>query len=222
VSLSYYRVYRNPNIGMFIRANDRYAFAPSNIAATKARELARKLNVQVIRLALTYSLLIGPFIALNNRGLLLPRIAFEEGVRELKRRLDMHVEVLDIRPTCLGNLIAANSRAALVSKEVAREAFAKIRDALEVESVEHFSAAGYHQVGSVLVVNDAGGVIHPEATSEEVSRAEELLGVKLEPATVNGGVPFVSSGLVANNSAALVGALTTGPELAAISRAFRF
>lgn len=222
MSLSYYRVYRNPNIGIFIRANDRYAFAPNNMAPGKAEELARKLGVQVIRLALTYSLLIGPFVAMNNHGVLLPRIALEESVRELRRSVDMHVEVLHVKPTCLGNLIAANSRAALVSREIGREAFATIRDALGVELVEHFEAAGHHQVGSIIVANDAGGVIHPEASGEEIARAEGLLGVKLEPATVNGGVPFVSSGLVANNRGALVGALTTGPELAAISRGFRF
>ncbi|MEM4298605.1 MAG: translation initiation factor 6, partial [Nitrososphaerota archaeon] len=66
-----------------------------------------------------------------------------------------------------------------------------------------------------------GGVIHPNASEEEVKRVQEVLKVDVEPATVNGGVPFVASGIVVNSQAAIVGSLTRGPELAILTRAFQ-
>ncbi len=42
-----------------------------------------------------------------------------------------------------------------------------------------------------------------------------------EPVTVNGGVPFLSSGIVANTKSVVVGNLTSGPELIMLSRIFK-
>jgi len=47
-----------------------------------------------------------------------------------------------------------------------------------------------------------------------------VLGVKLEHATINNGVPFVESGILANNKAVVVGSMTTGPEIMMLTRAF--
>jgi translation initiation factor 6 len=47
------------------------------------------------------------------------------------------------------------------------------------------------------------------------------LQVQVEPVTVNGGTPFLSSGIIANSKSVIVGQLTSGPELIMISRAFK-
>ena len=39
--------------------------------------------------------------------------------------------------------------------------------------------------------------------------------------TVNGGIPFLSSGVVANTKYVVVGSLTSGPELIMLSRIFK-
>jgi translation initiation factor 6 len=39
--------------------------------------------------------------------------------------------------------------------------------------------------------------------------------------TVNGGMPFLSSGVVSNSKAVVVGNLTSGPELIMLSRIFQ-
>jgi len=44
--------------------------------------------------------------------------------------------------------------------------------------------------------------------------------VNVEPATINGGIPFVSSGILANSNAVVVGNLTSGPEIMMLTRAF--
>ena len=48
----------------------------------------------------------------------------------------------------------------------------------------------------------------------------DVLGVKVEPATINGGLPYLSSGILVNNKSMVVGTLTNGPEIMMLTRAF--
>ncbi len=72
----------------------------------------------------------------------------------------------------------------------------------------------------MLSATNQGAVIHPIASEEEISRIRGVLGFEPEPATVNGGVPFVASGFVGNSKSILVGAQTRGAELVIVSKAF--
>ena len=71
-----------------------------------------------------------------------------------------------------------------------------------------------------MVANNTGAVIHPEADEEDMKMFANVLGVKLEHATINSGIPFVESGILANNKAVVVGSMTTGPEIMMLTRAF--
>jgi len=93
-----------------------------------------------------------------------------------------------------------------------------IRDVLGVEVVKR-SIAGIPTVGSVLVVTNRGGLIHPDAEEEEVKALSEIFRVPILTGTVNFGVSFVRIGLVANSYGAIVGEETQGPEIARIHMA---
>ena len=80
--------------------------------------------------------------------------------------------------------------------------------------------AGMNQTGAVMVANNTGAVIHPEANEEDMKMFANLLGVKIEHATINNGIPYVKSGILANNNGVVVGTLTTGPEIMMLTRAF--
>ena len=80
--------------------------------------------------------------------------------------------------------------------------------------------AGFHQVGAVMKANNTGGVIHPETEEEDIGKFSNILGVNIEPATINGGTPFISSGMLVNNNAVVVGNLTNGPEIMMLTQAF--
>ena len=47
-----------------------------------------------------------------------------------------------------------------------------------------------------------------------------VLGVKVEQSSINNGIPYVASGILANNHGIVVGSLTTGPEIMMLTRAF--
>ena len=90
---------------------------------------------------------------------------------------------------------------------------------MDVEVIQK-KVAGFNQVGAVTVASSAGGIIHPETDEADIKIISKALGVELEPATINGGIPYLSSGILVNNNAMVVGSLTSGPEIMMLTRAF--
>ena len=80
--------------------------------------------------------------------------------------------------------------------------------------------AGTHLAGVTLRANNTGAVIHPEAEEKDLEIIADVLGVNIEQSSVNGGVPYVSSGILANNHCIVVGSLTNGSEIMNLTRAF--
>jgi translation initiation factor 6 len=215
-----YDVYRSPNIGIFLKANDNFLFIPKGFADSKAEKLESFLKVKCVRASIAYSRLLGPLAVMNNKGMLVPRITEDYEVQELRRATDMNVERAQLKITALGNLIVANDKAALASPIIPKEALRQMQDVLGVP-VEQMNIDGYHQVGALVVSTNQGAAVHPKTSEHEIDRIKESLQVDVEAATVNGGVPFVTSGVVANAKSIVVGTLTTGPELIMLSRAFK-
>ncbi|MFQ5920572.1 MAG: translation initiation factor IF-6 [Nitrososphaerales archaeon] len=216
-----YDTYRSPNIGIFLKANDNFLFVPRGFANSKAAKLEGFLNARCVNMSVAQTRLVGPLMIVNNNGILLPRIAYDEEVEDLKKATGMNVARLESRLTSLGNLIALNDRAAIVSPMLPEDVLKQIRDILGVQTHSMY-VASYHQVGVMIACTNVGAAVHPKTTDEEIATIRDVLGVDVvEPATVNGGVPFVAAGAVANSRSAVVGSLTTGPELMMLSRAFK-
>ena len=215
-----YDVYRSPNVGLFSRTNNDTLLLPFGFAETKAKKLKEYLDVEkIIHVSIAGTRLIGPMTVMNNNGILLPYTVSDDEIRILKQT-GLNVDRLKSKFTAVGNLISANDKGALVSNLFKGEADQNIKDILGVP-LQTFSIGGYVQVGSMIVATNAGAIVHPIANDSEISRISEILQVEAEPATVNGGSPFLSSGIIANFSSVIVGNLTTGPELIMISRALK-
>jgi translation initiation factor 6 len=216
-----YDVYKSPNIGLFIKANDRIIVIPFGFAETKIAKLTHYLQIEEkIFASIAGTRLIGPMTVMNNNGILLPSIASDEEIRILRQASGMNVERLKSKFTAIGNLISTNDNGALVSPLLNSEVNQQVRDVLGVP-VNSISVGGFIQTGSMVVATNIGAAIHPKATEEEIKIISESLQVQVEPATVNGGVPFLSSGIIANSKSVIVGSLTSGPELIMLSRVFK-
>ncbi|HSA73712.1 MAG TPA: translation initiation factor IF-6 [Nitrososphaeraceae archaeon] len=215
-----YDVYRSPNVGLFLRANDNTLLLPFGFADTKTKKLQEYLNVKkIIHVSIAGTRLIGPMTVMNNNGMLLPSTASDEEIRILKQT-GLNVERLQSKFTAIGNLILANDKGAIVSSLFNSEVHQSIRDVLGVP-IQTMSIGGYVQVGSMVVTTNAGAIVYPNANDREIKSIAEILQVEAEPATINGGSPFLSSGIIANFKSAIVGSLTTGPELIMLTRALK-
>lgn len=216
-----YDVYKSPNIGLFVRANDRILIVPFGFAETKTTKLMGYLQVEdEVYASIGGTRLIGPMVVMNNNGILVPSIASDDEIDILRKASGLNVERLKSKFTAIGNLISTNDNGALLSPLFEGEIDQQVQDILGVP-VHSMTVGGFIQTGSMVVSTNTGAVVHPRCTEEEIKVIAEALQVEVEPVTVNGGVPFVSSGIIANSKSVIVGSLTSGPELIMLSRAFK-
>ena len=211
-------IYRSPNIGIFMRANDRHLLVPKGLAQTKSDKLCESLEVDPVPTSIGESRLLGALASMNSNGVMVSRLAEDFEVSEISAATGLNVSKLDSKLTAVGNLIAANDRCALVSPALDGRAVAQVKDVMGVE-VERTPIGEYYQVGSLVVVTNRGAAVYPGLDEKEVGRLGTILGVEAYPTSINRGVPYVASGLIANSKNAVVGTQTTGPELVFITRA---
>lgn len=212
-------VYRGPNIGVYINANDDFLLLPMGFAQTKAEKLAEYLKAEIIYSSIANTRLLGALMVMNNNGILLPKTAYMDEYEFLKKETKMEIGVLDSKYSALGNVICANDKGAIVSPWLSKEDCKTIEQVLGVEVLQK-RIAGFNQTGAVMVANNSGAAIHPEADEEDMKIFANVMGVKIEQTTINNGIPYVMSGIVVNNHTVVVGSMTSGPEIMMLTRAF--
>ena len=215
-----YTVYKSPNIGIFVKANDSVVLVPHGFAETKTDKLVEYLQVRQVPASVAGTRLLGPMTVMNNNGILLPSIAGDGEVEALRQATRLNVERVDSKFTAIGNLIAVNDNGAILSPLLGGEVDQQVRDVLGVQT-QSMAVGGFVQTGSMIVATNAGAGVTPKASEDEIKAISEVLQVPAEELTVNGGIPFLSSGVVANTNSVVVGSLTSGPELIMLSRIFK-
>ena len=214
-----YDVYRGPNIGVYISVNDTIGLVPMGFAETKAKKLEEYLNIGIMYTAIANTRLIGSLSVMNNKGFLLPSTAYQDEFDYLKNETDLEVGVLDTKYNALGSTICVNDKGAIVSPAISKENCKTISDVMGVEVFQK-KIAGSHLCGVALRANNTGAAIHPEAEEKEMTEIPDVLGVNIEKCSINGGIPYVSSGILANDHCIVVGSLTNGPEIMNLTKAF--
>ncbi|RLG82173.1 MAG: translation initiation factor IF-6 [Thermoprotei archaeon] len=212
------RIFGTPNIGVFMFVNNKVALVPSGVEAQVKRKVADTLSVEVVEARVAASPLLGVFLTGNDRAILAPRIIRDEELNHLLE-IGLNVKVVDMKYTALGNLVLANNKAAIFYPYLEEDVVRTLSSHLGVERFTQGVIAKLPTVGSAAVITDRGGVVHPDAEDEELERLSKHFGVSLDIGTVNFGVAFIKTGLVANNYGVLVGERTTGPEIMRITRA---
>ena len=211
-------IYRSPNIGIFMKANDSFVLIPKGLAQTKSEKLSSGLEATAVPASISESRLLGPLVSMNNKGVLVSRLSEDRELREIGSATGLNVARLNSRFTAVGNLVAANDKFAVVSPLLDGNAVSQVKDVLGVE-VEVMPIGEYTQVGSLIVATNKGVAVYPGLEDKEIERLGQLYGVPAGATSVNRGVPYVASGVVANSKNAVVGSQTTGPELVFITRA---
>lgn len=212
-------MYRGPNIGVYIATNDDYVILPMGFAESKAEKLGKYLETEILYASVANTRLMGALLCMNNHGMLLPTTAYQDEYDFYKKETGLEIGVLDSKYTALGNVICANDKGAIVSPWLSKDDCDTIHQILDVEVVQK-RISGLNVTGSMMVANNSGAVIHPDANEEDMKMFANVLGVNLEHATINGGIPYVESGILANNHSLVVGSMTTGPEIMMLTSAF--
>lgn len=210
-------VYGSPNIGVYCHSNEKTAILPPGLPKRKVDRFREYLGVQLCVTNIGGCALVGVLVVANSNGIVVPHIIRGHELKVIQENLGVTVRVAEERWTALGNVVLANDNGAIIHPG-APESLAKIvEEALNVDIVTG-SIAGLPYVGSLAVGTNKGVLTHPSIKDQERALIEKTLKVPVEAGTINGGVPYLRAGLMANTKGAVVCPLTTGPELMAITR----
>lgn len=208
----------NTSIGVYSLVTDKMMIVPPQVSDARAKNLEEWLKAKVVRIPIGESVLIGALACANSNGIILPHYVREEEICAIKACSDLNVTVMETKRTAYGNLILANDFGALVDPRLKEADVAKIADTLGVEVIAG-EIAGLPYVGSLATATNKGVLAHPLLKEEEQKILKDVLKVPVDVGTINCGVPYVATGLVANVHGAIAGYMTTGPELFIIGQA---
>ncbi len=203
---------------MYSFATDKVVMVPRIVPIKKAERIAQWLKVSLIHSSISGSVLAGAFACANSNGIVLPSSVREEELKVMKPFFQNNLAIMETRKTAYGNLVLANDKGAVVDPRLKDPDIKQISDTLGVDVVRG-EIAGLPYVGSLGVATNRGVLVHPLLKDEERKVLESVFRVPVDVGTVNCGVPYVGTGLIANSHAAVVGSMTTGPEMFIIGNA---
>ena len=205
-------------IGVYSVANEQIVIIPKMVPQEKAEETAKWLKVKLVHTSIANSILAGAFICSNSKGMVLPKSIRKEELSVIQSFFDGTTTIVDSKKTAFGNLVLTNDKGAIVDPNFSESEVKKISSALGVEVIPG-EIAGLPYVGSLAVATNKGILAHPNIKDEEKDLLESVLKVPVEKGTINCGIPYIGTGVIANSHAAVVGSLTTGPEMFIIENA---
>jgi len=219
LSITLMGIFGSASIGVYVLTTEKMALVPPQMSEGKVKRLEECLRVKTIRTTVGESVLIGALANANSNGVVLPHFTRDEEIQNIKSAFSgVNMAVMETRRTAYGNIVLANDYGAVVDPRLKENDISNISDALGVEAVLG-EIAGLPYVGSLAIATNKGVIAHPMIKEEEQKLLKDVLKVPVEVGTVNCGIPYVGTGLIGNSHGALVGFMTTGPELFIIGHA---
>ena len=206
------------SIGVYSLATEKIVIIPKMVPQEKAEHTAEWLKVKLVHTSISGSVLAGAFVCANSNGILLPNSIREEELAPIKSCFKGNITVMETKKTAYGNLVLANDQGALVDPRFKEQEISQIAQTLGVDAVPG-EIAGLPYVGSLAVATNKGVLAHPLLKEEERKVLEGVFKVPVDVGTINCGIPYVGTGLIANTHAAVAGSMTTGPEMFIIGNA---
>ena len=206
------------SIGVYSLATDEFVIIPKMVPEDKAEKTAEWLQAKLVHTTVGGSLLVGALACANSNGIILSPFVRQEEIDAIKANFKGNICVMESRKTAFGNLVLANDKGALVDPRMKDPIKKQVSEALGVEVVGG-TIAGLTYVGSLAVATNKGVLAHPLLKEDERKVLESVFKVPVDVGTVNCGIPYVGTGLIANSKAAVAGSMTTGPEMFIIGNA---
>lgn len=197
---------RNPYIGAFGITNEEITLLSVDFTEEKKKIVEDTLSTEVILTTIARTNLIGILTSGNSNGVVLPYNVEDYEISKLKK-FDIKMGILPTKFTALGNMILCNDKGAVISGKLKKEA-KLIEDTLDVETF----VSDPNNFGSMGLCTNNGSLVHP-SLSEMVDGLEKALKVEVDIGSANRGVYYLGMCVLANTKGALVGNLSTGPEI---------
>ncbi|MCK4717639.1 MAG: translation initiation factor IF-6, partial [Thermoplasmata archaeon] len=164
----------NSSIGVFCVCSDAVAFVPEQADDEFIREMKDALEVDVERLSIDGSPLLGSLIAMNSKGAVVADFALSEDLKRISSWVE--VGTVEDNLNAIGNNLIANDNGILAHPDLEEDTLELISSILRVPVVKG-TMGGMGTIGANAVVNRKGLLCHPKSTEEERKIAEKILKV---------------------------------------------
>ncbi len=214
-------LFGSSNVGLYLAASDTYTIAGISIIESDIQKITSVLQTPVLQTTVCGTSLVGLFLSITDEYIFVPDLAFESEIEKL-RSTNLTVVVVPTKLTALGNNMLYANGVLFVSMEFEQSAIESITEQVPVKKVHRVEIADTDVIGSCIVTNAKGGIVHPFADDTLLDLLEDALQIPLTKATVSQNSPYVKSGVVVNSNGFIVGQMTSGPELVHIDEALGF
>jgi translation initiation factor 6 len=206
----------NSFIGAFGLATDSFSLVGNSMSVKHVDMIKEMLGIDTARISIDGSDLIGIYAVANSGAVLLPEISTETELKNAKELLpNVRVEAFRTDLNALGNNILANDKIAFVNSAYSGDEERRIGDALGVETIR-LDIGGLPTVGASNILTNKGMVLNNRAEDHDIETVGKLIS-SYSQSTANLGSLSLRLSTISNSNGLLVGAETTGFEMARIA-----
>lgn len=201
----------NPNIGLYMFVNDKFAIIGKQVSETKKKEIEEVLQVPIYVTTILSTDLVGIFAAGNNDFLVLPDLYdYELKVfEEICEKHDVKLIKLENKLNTFGNNLCFGNKTILINHIYPKDFKDELAKQTKYKIVE-LKNPEFENAGAIAVYKNDKYFISQEISEEEAKEIASEVGAV---GTINAGSNFVASGIVGNSNGILIGSMSTSIEI---------
>ena len=210
----------NPNVGVFCRSNDKFAFIQKGLTKKVKNKVSSVLDVKLVEISIAESTIVGSLLNINSSGAVVCDFIDKQSEKVISD-LGFSLSVISDKFNAAGNDILVNDYGCLVHPDVKDKTVKTIKETFDVPTFKG-TIAGLNTVGMAACVTNKGLLCHPKVTDSEKKLLKKIFDVPVMIGTVNHGSPIIGAGIIVNNKGAVIGNDTTGIEMGRIEESLGF
>jgi len=201
----------NPNIGIYMFVNDKFALIGQDIDKKKKIEIEKSLGVPVYKLTILNTELVGLFVCGNNDVLVVPEMFDYElkKFEEICKEHEMKLIIVDEIKNTFGTNVCVGDHVILINSEYRRGFEEKLSRKTKYKIVR-IQNKMFNSIGATCRFINGKYFLSQEYVKSEVKDIIDKIG---GAGTVNKGSNFVSSGIVGNSNGVILGAMCSTVEI---------
>lgn len=210
----------NPNVGLYVFANDKFCIVGKEIDEKKRKDIENILNVPIYSATILGTDLVGVFISGNNDFILIPN-AYEHEIEMFEKICkdhDVKLNIIDEKMNTFGNNLCISDKLIVANPKYPKAFFDKLKKKTRLE-VFKLENKEFESAGAVCRFVAGKYFVSQQLSEEEVDKfINEIGGI----GTVNSGSNYVSSGIVGNKNGLLIGSASSTIEIQNIVESLNF
>ena len=174
-------LFNSPYAGVFCATNDNLTLVPPGIPTDDMEAISEALGTKLEIITLGGSRVLGTLIAMNNNGILVSNIVTDlelEKFAEISKLHNIEFGVLPDRSNAIGNNFLVNDCGGFSNERLGKRAKDKAEDILKIKLTSQ-SINDMDTLGMIGCITNKGGLYHPDISSSEKGKMEEVFEIKL-------------------------------------------